>query len=371
MISRLGQQGDVRLFHLVCRVTIRSVITFVLLFGHGGLMGRSRRRLVPLAPTSAPPAAPSTTVPDLGIPGICDAVEIGRGASATVYRAVQTAVRRPVAVKVLHTPADPAARLRFEHEALAIGALSDHPNVLTVHDAGMTRDDRPYLVLQYCPTGTLAEHVRRRGPLTWPAAVRIAVDLADALACAHRSRVVHRDLKPQNVLVSDHGRALLADFGVAAVEGAGGAVTAPARIGSVLYMAPEVLDGDPATPSADLYSLAATTYYLLTGLPPIPARPEEGWASLYIRLVTAPPARLPGRLPAALRTLLARCLAKDPSDRPGGTGEFAEQALEVLWAAGHRSTELPTRRDWAGAPIRALRLEPAVPRPRVGTPSES
>lgn len=329
---------------------------------------RQSRRVVPLSPETVGVDEGSTTVPDLGVPGVRDAVEIGRGATATVYRAMQTSVHRSVAVKVLNAVPDAAARLRFEHEAFAIAAMSDHPNVLTVHDTGTTADERPYLVLQYCAGGSLADHVRRRGPLTWPAAMRIAVDLADALSFAHHNRVVHRDVKPQNVLISDHGRPLLADFGVAATPG-DGLIGRPPRIGSVLYAAPEVLDGDPATASSDVYSLAATTYFLLTGLPPIPARPEEGWASLYIRLVTAPPARLPGRLPTALRTLIARALAKDSTDRPAGAAEFAESALEVLWSAGHAASERPTRRDWAGAPLRALRLE-TVPRQRVDEPSE-
>lgn len=300
---------------------------------------------------------------DLGIAGICDAVEIGRGSSATVYRAVQTSLNRAVAVKVLHGTPDTAARLRFEHEAFALGGVSDHPNVLTVHAAGTSVHGLPHLVLQYCPAGSLADHVLRRGPLTWPAAVRIAVDLADALAFAHRHRIVHRDVKPQNVLVAEHGRALLADFGVAVP--AGEAMSGSSSAGSVLYTAPEVLDGDAAAPSSDVYSLAATVHFLLAGLPPIPARPDEGWASLYIRLVTAPPTRLPNRLPAALRDLLYASLAKDACDRPAGAAEFAAAAQDVAAGAGLGPIELPTRRDWAGSPIRAL---PSDSIPRQPTP---
>lgn len=319
-------------------------------------------RLVSLVPQ------PSTSPTDLGVPGVRDVVEIGRGATATVYRALQSAVNRPVAIKILDGTPDAAARLRFEHEAFALGTVADHPNVLTVYDAGTTAQDRSYLVLQYCPSGSLADHVRRRGPLTWRAAMRIAVELGDALACAHRHRIVHRDVKPHNVLVSEHGRALLADFGVATGSGIP-MVGGSARVGSVLYTAPEVLDGDPASPRADVYSLAATTYFLLTGLAPIPARPEEGWASLYIRLVTAPPARLPNRLPEGVRDLLTTSLAKDPGDRPGGAAEFATAAQEVVSVAGGTPVELPTRHDWAGAPIRALRLD-ALPRQRAAEPSD-
>jgi serine/threonine protein kinase len=310
------------------------------------------RRLVPV----------SSQVPDLGVPGVCDAVQIGRGSTATVFRALQPAANRWVAVKVPNERPDAAARLRFEHEAFALGAVSDHPNVLAVHDAGCASDGRPYLVLQFCPGGSLADHVRRRGPLTWPAALRVAVDVADALACAHRSRIVHRDLKPHNVLVSDHGRALLADFGVAAPS-ADPLLGRPARASSVQYTAPEVLDGYLAAPASDVYSLAATVYFLLTGLAPIPARPDEAWASLYIRLITAPPVRLPNRLPADLRDLLYRSLAKDPSDRPAGAAEFAATAQAVA-AAGGAPIEPPTRRDWAGAPIRPL-TSGALPRQRA------
>lgn len=325
------------------------------------------RRLVSLV------SQPSASSTNPGVPGVRDAVEIGRGATATVYRALQTAVNRPVAIKILDGTPDAAARLRFEHEAFALGTVADHPNVLTVYDAGTTAQDRPYLVLQYCPSGSLADHVRRRGPLTWPAALRIAVELADALACAHRHRIVHRDVKPHNVLVSEHGRALLADFGVATALSERHCGTpmlgGSARVGSVLYTAPEVLDGDPASPRSDVYSLAATTYFLLTGLAPIPARPQEGWASLYIRLVTAPPARLPNRLPGGLRDLLTTSLAKDPGDRPGAAAEFAAAAQQVVSAAGGTPIELPTRHDWAGLPIRALRLD-SLPRQRGLEPND-
>lgn len=310
------------------------------------------RRLTPISPTV-----------DLGIAGIRDAVEIGRGTRATVYRAVQTALNRPVAVKVLHGTPDTAARLRFDHEAFALGGVSDHPNVLPVHDAGTSAQGRCFLLLQYCPAGSLADHVLRRGPLTWPAAVRIAIDLADALAFAHRHRIVHRDVRPQNVLVADHGRALLADFGVATPGGE--ATCGAARPGSVLYTAPEVLDGDAAAPSSDVYSLAATVHFLLAGVPPIPARPDEAWGSLYIRLVTAPPTRLPNRLPAGLRDLLYSALAKDACDRPGGAAEFAAAAQGVAVGAGLEPIEPPTRRDWAGPAIRALPSE-SIPRQRTG-----
>jgi non-specific serine/threonine protein kinase len=257
---------------------------------------------------------------DLGIEGLSDFTEIGRSKSAVVHRARQAVLNRFVAVKIFSD--DIAGHDRFERERALAGALSGHPHIVTVHTAGITAADSPYLVREYLRCGTIAEHVHRHGPLPHAEALRVAAQLASALAAAHRLEVVHRDVHPGNVLVSDHGGAVLAGFG-APLEDPAGALL-PRSPAEVLFTAPEVLDGDRAGVAADLYSWAATVHHLLTGRPPFPAHPGDGFASVYIRIVSQPAPELPTEVPAVLRDLVAAGLAKDAADRPADADAVAE-----------------------------------------------
>ena len=150
----------------------------------------------------------------LAIPGVEGLVLIGRGGFASVYGGWQPRFRREVAVKVLDaTTADPSTAARFQREVMAMGALSHHPHVVPIYDAG-TVDDRPYLIMPKLPSGSLDDELRN-GPFDAAATVEIGLAMADALAAAHRTGLLHRDVKPGNILHDEYGNPLLADFGIA------------------------------------------------------------------------------------------------------------------------------------------------------------
>lgn len=287
----------------------------------------------------------------LDIPGLDDGVVIGRGAFAVVYRARQAALDRDVAVKVCAAslPGEGMeAAERFAREGAALGRLSGHPCVVPVHATGVLRDGRAYLVMDFAGQGTLHEHVRRRGPLSWPDAVGLGIKLAGALESAHRRGVLHRDVKPQNVLLSDAREPLLADFGSAVVRGHPDPAMGGVH-GSVPYCAPEVLGGGSSSPSSDVYSLGATLYSLVAGHPPFTVRPGEPLAALYLRIAHDAPPPAPG-CPADLTRILDRALAKAPEHRPTSALTFANELRGVLIAGGR------------AAPDPCL-LAPRIPRP--------
>jgi len=157
--------------------------------------------------------------PDLGIPGLSDPVPIGSGGYAIVYRAFQAAFKRQVAVKVITADVDERARRRFERECEALGVLSEHPGIVTVHDAGFTADGHPFLVMAYLSGGSLADRLATEGPLGWEGTLRLGGQLAGALSAAHAAGVTHCDLKPGNVLTRADGTPQLADFGIARIAG--------------------------------------------------------------------------------------------------------------------------------------------------------
>ena len=188
---------------------------------------------------------------DLGIAGLGPGTPIGRGGFGTVYKAEQPAFRRTVAVKVLDGQLDERAQRRFERECQAMGSLSDHPGIITIFDAGTTGTGAPYLMMAFQPGGSVADKLARDGALAWSEGLRIGVEVAEALAAAHRMEVLHRDVKPANILLSGYGHAQLGDFGIARVTGAtqtrGDQLTA-----SLLYAPPEILDGQPPAAASDV-----------------------------------------------------------------------------------------------------------------------
>jgi hypothetical protein len=281
----------------------------------------------------------------LGIEGLEDAVEIGRGGFAIVYRARQTALNRLIAVKVLSASLDPSSRLRFAREGFAVGTLSGHPNIVTVFDTGMTPGGRPYIAMAYLPRGSLADRLDREGSLPWAEATRIGVKLAGALETAHATGTLHRDVKPENVLVSDYGEPQLADFGIARVEGRFETSTGHV-LASFSYAAPEILDGHPATVASDVYSLGATVFALLAGCPPFVRGPVEELVALYLRIATAPvPDLRPRGVPDEVCRAVEAALAKQPADRPSGAAEFGR-----LLQAAEQATGLPVTDMAVGGP---------------------
>lgn len=298
------------------------------------------------------------------IEGYTDLQRIARGGFGTVYRAHQDRFGRVVALKVLDVEAlDDDARRRFERECLAMGSLSWHPNVVALHDSGITDDDHPYLVMEFLDAGSLGDRLAH-GPLAWPHAVRAGVEVAGALGAAHAAGTLHRDLKPENLLVGPFGEAKLGDFGIAAVEGSARSSSGIAL--TIAHVAPEVLRGDEPDERADVYSLASTLHTLIAGEPPIDTHGDL--AAVLARILHTPPARLTD-VPRALADVVHRSLAKEPADRPAGAAELGRALQAVQVSSGHPVTALRLRpgqdeRPPAAPvppPARTIRVPPAAP----------
>ena len=247
----------------------------------------------------------------LGIEGYEDAAVVGRGGYAVVYRARQRSFNRTVAVKVLSVvDLDEAAKRRFDRERAAIGALSGHPNIVTVYDSGFTGAGVPYLAMEYLARGSLADQLSQSGPRRWQDVLALGVRLAGALETAHRMGVLHRDIKPENVLMSNFGEPKLADFGIAHVVG--GPETRSGSIElSVLHAPPEVVDGKTASNASDVYGLASTLFTLVHGRPPFFHEDDESLIPLLLRIATAPLPEL-SDAPPSIRAS-ATCSARSSS----------------------------------------------------------
>ena len=240
-------------------------------------------------PVTDPATPPVTPLPDrdlraevLTIDGLTDPVEIGRGANATVFRAWQPRLERHVAVKVLSSASDdPVAKGRFGREVKALAALSWHPNIVTLLDAGVTTGGHPYLVMALLPGGSLHDRVRDQGPVPPAEVMAIGAALLDAIGAAHRAGVLHRDLKPSNVLLNTSGQPELADFGIASL-GTHDLTRTGWFVGALAYTPPEAMVGDRATTASDVWSLASTLVTLLVGSPPWPDA-GDGPAALHGR----------------------------------------------------------------------------------------
>ncbi|HEY0637332.1 MAG TPA: serine/threonine-protein kinase, partial [Pseudonocardiaceae bacterium] len=203
------------------------------------------------------------------VPGLTLLRRLGQGGFGTVYLARQDHLAREVAVKFdnrgLPTDRD---RQRFLREARAAARLSGHPNVVNVYDAGVTAQGHPYIVMELCTGGSLADVLEREGPLAPARVAELGAQLADALAHAHATGILHRDIKPANVLVNAFGAVKLADFGLAAILDAHAETTVTVGALSPNYAAPEVFAHTAPGPSGDIYSLGATLYTLAAGRRP-------------------------------------------------------------------------------------------------------
>jgi tetratricopeptide (TPR) repeat protein len=275
---------------------------------------------------------------------------LGSGGMGEVYRARDIRLGRDVALKFLSAPMtrDATARERFAAEARALSAL-DHPNVCAVYDVGETDDGRRFIAMAYCPGKTLEQRLEA-GALEVEEAVRIGAQLARGLAGAHESGVIHRDLKPGNVVIDDRGHARIIDFGVARM--ADTALTSPGgTVGTAAYMAPEQVRGEPVGAAADIWALGVLLYRMVAGRLPFAAPYEQ--AMSYRILHEDPDAlAIAGRDGQDFRTLedlIAACLEKDPADRPHSMADIAETLEALLPAPVPKGGTVPTRSRFARA----------------------
>lgn len=272
------------------------------------------------------------------VPGYTVISVLGHGGFSTVYRALQESIGREVAVKIDHRVLlDDDDRKRFLAEVRAAGQVSGHPNVIDIHDAGITADGRAYLVMELCPAGSLADYLRRHGPMPLPEVLAVGVAIADALAAAHRAGLVHRDVKPANVLFDRYGHPELADFGLAARYDPSSESPATLEVLTPAYAAPEMFQWSRPTPAVDVYGLSATLYALLTGHPP---RWPAGVTSLsdaeIAALHAAPLPAIPG-VPDSVVAVLRAGMAKDPANRLATAAQLRDALRAQRDAAGRGS----------------------------------
>jgi serine/threonine-protein kinase len=284
--------------------------------------------------------------------------KLGSGGMSTVYLARDQTLDRPVAVKVMHREmSEQADQLeRFRQEARAVAKLS-HPNVVSVIDAGED-GGHPYIVFEYVKGETLKQRIGRVGALDTQEAIAYAIEVARGLGVAHARNMVHRDIKPQNVLIDEDGRAKLGDFGISRQLEEDG-VTATGRVlGTTDYVAPEQAMGRPVDPRSDIYSLGVVLYEMLVGQVPFHADSQVGVAMKHVNEELPDVQRRRPEVSAAVALVVERSTAKNPAERYQSVGEMIddlETALEVEAArAGSTSGEATSVLDAVPAPRRKL-----------------
>jgi serine/threonine-protein kinase len=289
---------------------------------------------------------------------------LGSGGMAVVYRGYQPNLDREVAIKVLPPTykKDPAFLERFKLEARAMAQLA-HPNIVTIHDFG-EENDRLFIVMAYIAGGTLRD--RLGGPMNPQLVVRHIRDVASALAYAHERQIVHRDVKPANVLLDGEGRGILSDFGIAKVMAAREGVTrVGAGVGTPEYMSPEQCRGTVVDGRADIYALGVLAYEMLTGRTPFIADDYAALAHAHIYETPTPPSAINPRISPAVQAVVLKALAKEPAYRFQDALEFASALAQSVEAQSAERGSAPTRRNTGLAPQAAA--SDALPCPHCNT----
>src|SRR2546423_12177367 len=328
----------------------------------------------PVDPTSAPAdsstlaytgSAPEPATADLpagiAVPGFEILGELGRGGMGVVYKAKQDGLNRLVALKMVLSGAHagPSERERFRTEAEAAAALQ-HPNIVQIYEVG-EQDGHPYCALEFCPGGSLADRLRGN-PLPPREAARLIEQIARGVHCAHAAGIVHRDIKPGNVLLTADGTPKVTDFGLAKRTGGSDLTATGAILGTPAYMAPEQAQGHgkDAGPAADLYALGAILYECLTGGPPFRAATPLDTLVQVVEHTPTPPQMLNPKVDADLATICLKCLEKDPARRYASADALAEDLRryrdgEPIAARSYNMISWGTRAPEAGHYDRPLR----------------
>ncbi|MET0602137.1 MAG: serine/threonine-protein kinase [Baekduia sp.] len=284
---------------------------------------------------------------------------IANGGMATVWAAEDAVLERLVAVKVLAAgyAADPSARRRFTREARAAARVSDHLNVVTIFDIGemSSPPTQAFIVMEHFAGGTVDDRLKAGDPIPVPLALRWLREAASALDAAHAADIVHRDVKPGNLLLDEHGRLAVGDFGIASIAGETAMTAAGQILGTAAYLSPEQARGQPATPASDRYSLAVVAFELLCG-----RRPFDGdtpMAQARARVEQDPAA--PTGPCAAAGDVLAWGLAREAADRPATAAAFVTALEDALGNATQptRATTVMPRRTPAPAPAERPRFQ--------------
>jgi serine/threonine protein kinase len=270
--------------------------------------------------------------------------KLGSGGMARVFLGRDEILDRPVAVKLLN-PIHGGTDIgdRFEREGRTAARLA-HPNIVQVYDAGEAEfegRETSYIVMEYVPGGDLKGLIDERGRLPGTELARLGDEICAGLAHAHERGVIHRDIKPHNILLDENGHAKVTDFGIARALDATQATRTGAYLGTALYSSPEQLRGQKATPKSDVYSVGATLYQAATGEPPFSGGTPLEIASQHVSKPPTPPRERGADVSGGLQALILSCLAKNPDDRP--TAEEARSRLD------------------AEIPVAATQAQPVVP----------
>ena len=284
-------------------------------------------------PTIKPVTAPATDDPLEG--ALLDrryrvATKIATGGASTVYRGLDTRLDRPVALKVMDSryAGDQQFLTRFQLEARTVARLKD-PGLVAVYDQGL--DARhPFLVMELVEGGTLRELLAERGPMPPHAVAAVLRPVLGGLAAAHRAGLVHRDVKPENVLISDEGEVKIADFGLVRAVAAAGITSTSVILGTAAYLSPEQVRDGNASPRSDVYAVGIVAYELLTGQTPFSG--DSALSVAYQRLDTdvPPPSSVINGVPAPFDELVERATARDPADRYADAQDMAAELGAIV-----------------------------------------
>jgi len=279
---------------------------------------------------------------------------LARGGMSAVYRGMDMRLERPVAIKVMDQrfAEDRSFVDRFEREARAAASLH-HPNVISVHDQGLD-GDHVYLVMELVEGGTLRDLLIERGRLPVPLALAVLEPVLSALAAAHQAGLVHRDVKPENVLIGQQGTVKVGDFGLVKAMASAGTTSNSVILGTVAYLSPEQVTTGATTASGDVYSAGILLFEMLTGSPPYTGDTALSVAWRHVNDDVPPPSQLVPGIPPAVDELVLRTTRRDPSLRPRDAGAFLQELERVRMAAGIPAVAIP-------APVHGEKTVTATP----------
>jgi eukaryotic-like serine/threonine-protein kinase len=294
---------------------------------------------------------------DILPPRYDDPRRIGRGGMGDIYHATDTSLGRPVAVKVLadRYAEDDSVRDRFTREALAAARLSGDRNTVTIFDVGEWHG-RPFIVMEYLPGGSLEEVLRERGAQEPGQALEWLEQAARALDGAHAHEIVHRDVKPANLMLDREGDVHMADFGIASAAGMDSLTKPGTILGTAGYLSPEQASGERATAASDRYGLAVVAFELLTGSRPLENESPTAEAAAHVHSPVPSISALAPDLPRELDGVFERALAKDPAARFPSCAEFVGALRAALADAAGETRTLPIAEPRAAPPARRRRV---------------